>query len=851
MTTRFIFLAILIVFMGPALPAHAQTQAPAIAPWSENPQSMSDASRTARRYNALRQSEERETDASVTEDDIVALNDQDALEEALKPPAKTTRLQATPPRQDKRSALEIMYAQRLKTELPQFGYDLFGVPTDATQATMDRVAGETQSPMGEVQDNFILSSGDEIEVVFTGQRTGRDLYKIDSRGLLLIPDFPPIPSAGRTIGQVRISVDAAAANLLNTQAYVSLSSVRQIGVLVIGHVKKPGRQNLTVFHSVLDALMATGGAQKTGSLRQIKLVRDGRTTHIDLYELLLQGTNTIDLRLRDGDRVIVPAIGPTVVVAGEVKRPGIYEIVPLARNRSERLTLDDMLDLAGGVMAPGQNRFLKLAVTADGQEKTEDVTNNYDAVFGDGAVLWVARGQEKRTGSIELQGETRRPGLYALADHASLAKLLKSDDVLGDDVYPLIGVIERRDPDQLSSQLFDFPLRLVLKGEYDRKLAEGDVIHLFSKSTITSLEDETSPKTKNENEPLDPAMIDFLRERSAFVRGSVRKPGAYPVAEGTTLDMVLATAGGLALEANTANIEVTSSAPVSGPKTGGRSGTRRSRIDLMNMQDNATPIRAGDAVRVNPKFQRIEDKSVLLLGEVNSPGRYDLAPGDKLSDLLARAGGLTPQGYPEGAIFSRQSERRAEEARFRAQARQMRAAIAGAMEKEDSKIDSGKIQEARALAAELEAAQGVGRITVEAKPEALAAQPELDMLLEEGDRLYIPKRSLTVRVSGEVLSPASLQFRDGKKPRDYIHEAGGMTHDADDDRAFVIYPNGSAQPLEVSDWNHNPVFIPPGSTIVVPRDPKPFDFIESAKDISQILSNLAVTAIFVDDVKSD
>jgi hypothetical protein len=127
-------------------------------------------------------------------------------------------------------------------------------------------------------------------------------------------------------------------------------------------------------------------------------------------------------------------------------------------------------------------------------------------------------------------------------------------------------------------------------------------------------------------------------------------------------------------------------------------------------------------------------------------------------------------------------------------------------------------------------------------------KPELDLLLQTGDRIYIPKRDLTVRVHGEVLSAASLQFREGKAPLDYINEAGGFTFHADKDRTFVLYPDGSAQPLQVSAWNYKPIFIPPGSTIVVPRDPKPFDFIQSAKDISQILSNLAVTAIFIDDV---
>ena len=158
---------------------------------------------------------------------------------------------------------------------------------------------------------------------------------------------------------------------------------------------------------------------------------------------------------------------------------------------------------------------------------------------------------------------------------------------------------------------------------------------------------------------------------------------------------------------------------------------------------------------------------------------------------------------------------------------------------------------ARSLAEELREVEAVGRITVEADPGMLAAHPELDMLLESGDRLFIPKRPLTVRVSGEILSPASLQFRDQKKPLDYIHQAGGFTYHADKERTFVLYPDGSAQPLQVSNWNYKPIFIPPGSTIVVPRDPKPFDFIESAKDISQILSNLAITAIFLDDVRDN
>lgn len=220
---------------------------------------------------------------------------------------------------------------------------------------------------------------------------------------------------------------------------------------------------------------------------------------------------------------------------------------------------------------------------------------------------------------------------------------------------------------------------------------------------------------------------------------------------------------------------------------------------------------------------------------------------DSVRQIGVLAGGLTDQGYPSGAIFSRASERKAEEARFRMQAQDLEIKLAAALEQKDEP-DATQIAAVQQLIDQLRQAQAVGRITVETDPGALTAQPELDMLLETGDRLYIPKRPLMVRVAGEVLSPAALQFRKSKDPRDYIMEAGGFTYHADKDRAFVLYPGGSAQPLLVNNWNHKAIFIPPGSTIVIPRDPKPFDFLQTARDLSQIIANLAITGIWLDDL---
>lgn len=784
--------------------------------------------------------------------------------------------QSGPPKES-RSALEKEYSERAHERLHQFGYDLFGVPDEEIRRQLERLAarhslspldGKTRrEPMGAVQDDFILSTGDQLEIMFTGQRNDRALYEINSKGQILIKDFPPIPAAGRSIAQIRLSINAAAQNLYNTEAYISLSSVRQIHALVIGHVKKPGRQTLTVFNNVLDALMAAGGVQKHGSLRQIKHIRGADVTVIDLYDLIMGKTIDYDITLRDGDRIIVPAVGPTLAVAGEVKRPGIYEINP-----GSELTLGDMLALGGDILSPGKNRFLKLSAGDDGQEYVEEIRKNSKGRFGDGAILLVSKGDAKRTGTVELKGHTRRAGLYSLDQHKRLSDLLSDEGVLGPDIYPLIGLIKRWDPDRLAHKIISYPLRSVLKGNFNLSLKDGDTITLFSNAQIRELFSEYDnaerPEAEKNVHPYaqkagyyagahsgvsafqskDAAIDDeviraVLRERAAFVRGAVRNPGAYPVAEQVSLDGLLAVAGGLALEADTKNIEIT------GQSLSGN--VKRESLDLSRIKAHEIMIKPGDAVRVNQKFKKIRDQSVLLLGEIKNPGRYDLLPGDRISDLILRAGGFTREAYPDGAIFSRRSERLTEEARFRDKAQQLKNAIAGALEADGDKVSAAKIAETRALAARLEEAQGVGRITVEADLATLKLYPELDMLLESGDRLYIPKRSLTVRVSGEVLSPASLQFRKDKTPLEYIREAGGFTYHADKERAFVLYPNGSAQPLQVSAWNHKAIFIPPGSTIVVPRDPKPFDFIESARDISQILSNLAITAIFIDDVRDD
>lgn len=209
--------------------------------------------------------------------------------------------------------------------------------------------------------------------------------------------------------------------------------------------------------------------------------------------------------------------------------------------------------------------------------------------------------------------------------------------------------------------------------------------------------------------------------------------------------------------------------------------------------------------------------------------------------LLARAGGLTEEAYPAGIIFTRESARLAEEEGLRRNARELDRQL-GQMLGGKNPPDPARVELARQLAAELRNATALGRITVEANPAVLGERPELDMPLQPGDRIHIPRRPLTVTVSGEVLAPASLLFDPDKKPEDYLREAGGLTRFADDDRIFIIHPNGAAEPLESGWLIHQVPTLTPGSMIVVPRDAEPFEWLPLTQSITTILSQIAFSA---------
>ncbi len=328
-----------------------------------------------------------------------------------------------------------------------------------------------------------------------------------------------------------------------------------------------------------------------------------------------------------------------------------------------------------------------------------------------------------------------------------------------------------------------------------------------------------------------PDLLPFLLEFAVSANGEVRYPGAYPITNSTSLSSLVAVAGGLTRDISLSQLEI--SRLQSGANV-------RETVDLSKRAMNTINLNPGDVARFNAVFSDRETGPVRLLGEFLRPGLYDIRRGERLSEIIVRAGGLTKQAYPYGSIFTRESVKVAQKIAFRRTARELRSSAVYAGGK--AAANPQALSALNDLTQRLENVEPLGRVVMEADPTVLQVRPEFDTVLEAGDQIYIPKRPNSVLIIGDVLNPGALQFVSGAKVDQYVNQAGGLQQSADEDRIFLVYPNGIAQPITVSVWNYNPVQVPPGSTIVVPKDPAPLDIFAFAKDITSLVSQLAITA---------
>jgi protein involved in polysaccharide export with SLBB domain len=826
-------------------------------------------------------------------------------------------------------------------------------------------------------------------------------------------------------------------------------------VFVSGEVRAPGVRNLNAFATPLDAILLSGGVAKTGSLRNVQVVRGEQVIPIDLYSVLTPSSGPKVTTLRNGDRILVPPLKDTVAITGFVRRPGIYEL----QETQSGINADVLLELAGGVEIPGNYRYSTTRLEADGTSRLIPISAN--APVAGGEVLFVDPMMDVALERVTLAGSIRLVGTYPRSVASSAARLIRSIDDLTLDAYTPFALVVRRDIRLNARTLEPFSLTRVLSGAADVNLQNDDFVYIFNRDEIRILADAAireqagllalqaqagiavqnapgtqpiggmafvpnmfpngvpvpgqfqtplqnspggfpqngvgpgNPQSQNQNsypyqyspqypyqypypypypypysyqypqnpqgavppngsgvQPSPPgagvglqpppqsngfpqsiatppyaaygtpqygattpgsvtgvdprfqaAQQQLTPGTNAFVQGaqtmsqqypfsmaslspgaaqyqqyqqqlsveaiaarlnvsvqalvrvagdhlvsvleSVRDPGTYIAAEGTTLADMIQTAGGLLRQADLTSVEVTSTQfnAQTGTSQTSRNSYRGQGGDFQRIS-----LQPMDVIRLRSVFSDREAGQVSVSGQVRYPGAFNITRGERLSSVLERAGGLTEQAYPYGAVFTRARAAIAEREGNIRQARAIDAQLSTLATTPQTAAAATRdtLMFLTTLGQQVRSEPVLGRITVTADLAVLRSKPELDIVLEPGDTLYIPVRPATVTVTGEVLNAGSFQYQNGLQLADYINSAGGITQSADRRRIFIILPDGTAQPVESGWFSYSNVsLIPPGSTVVVPRDLSPFDFGLFLRDATQITSQLAVTAASV------
>ncbi len=630
--------------------------------------------------------------------------------------------------------------------------------------------------------NYRLGPGDEVVIDIWGTSEDHIRQTISPEGSIMVSQLGPIYLNGMTIAEAnnhvknKFATKYAGVSGTNpeTDINLTLGQVRTIQVDVMGEAVIPGTYRLSPFSTVFHALYKAGGINDIGTLRNIEVLRNGRRiVGVDVYEYLFDGKQTGNIRLQEGDVIIIPPYDNLVAIDGNVKRPMYYEM-------KDGETLAQLIDYAGGFAGDAYTEQIRLArQTGRENELFNIVSGDFtEYKLTDGDVITVGSILDRYANRVELKGSVFRPGVYALAtDLRTVGDLIKKADGLLEDAYTGRVMLYREGAD-LSLELIPLDLEGIMSGKRaDVTLKRNDVIVV--------------PSAREMEE---------LGELSIF--GQVMNPGSYPFATNTTVEDLIVQAGGLRTGASTARVDISRRKidPTSLVPT-----NEIAEVYTFSIKDglliDGTPgfeLKPYDVVEVrrSPGYQT--QRRVFIDGEVAFDGGYTLAnKNERISELIRRAGGITSSAYTRGAHILRQMT--PEEIEVRNKSLQ----LAGGITSDGDSIDIRKLNLANEYTVAIDLEKAL------AMPGSYA-----DLVLREGDKIIIPEMTNTVKISGDVLFPNTVIYQPGKKLKYYINQAGGYGERAKKSKAFVVYMNGNVAQAKGS------TVIEPGCQIIVPSKQK-------------------------------
>jgi polysaccharide biosynthesis/export protein len=732
--------------------------------------------------------------------------------------------------------------------LKPFGYDLFeGEPS-------------TFAPVSDIQVpiDYIVGPGDTLDIQLYGNDSSRYELTVGRDGRVNFPKLGPVMVSGMSFDEAREAIEQRVSKqLIGTHVSITMGELRSIRVFVLGEAEKPGSYTVSGLSTMTNALFVSGGVKKIGSLRNIQLKRNGRLiSTLDLYDLLLHGDNSGDRQLLPGDVIFIPPIGNTLSVYGAVRRPAIYEL------KGEK-TVEQAIELAGGLLPDADKKSGQLERILPSRLRE---MRNIDLSTPAGADAQLANGDKLRIpairptleNSVMLLGYVFRPGQFEYHPGLRLSNVLGSFDELRPNADQRYIMIRREVPPEERIEVISADLQRALAAPgsaADPELRPRDKIYVFDLSSdrgrilepiIRELQLQATPDRP---------------EQVVSIDGRVKAPGHYPLEPTMHVSDLIRAGGSLEDAAYRGQAELTRYDVGDGDQR----RTELIPVDLAAIRrGDATAnllLKPYDVLIIKPIPQWVEPGTIELAGEVRFPGKYPIHEGETLQSVMKRAGGFTSLAFPGGAVFIREELKKREKDQLELLANRLQSDLASlsleAIASSSATNSGGGGSAAQGLAVgqqlmnQLRDTKPVGRLVIDLSRvmKGPVGAPD-DVLLRDGDKLLVPKRSQEITILGEVQSPTSHVFEAGVTRDEYIAKSGGTTQKADKKRIYVVRANGDVIAGEKSGWfrKSRSVQMQPGDTIVVPLDTERIRALPLWQAVTTIIYNLAVALLAVRSV---
>lgn len=648
--------------------------------------------------------------------------------------------------------------------------------------------------------NYRLGPGDEVVIDIWGASQNTIRQQISPDGTINLEQLGPVFLSGMSIERAQQYLTGELRKIYSDQSNqirVTLGNTRTIQINVMGEVIQPGTYALSAFSTVFHALYRAGGVSGIGSLRNVKVSRGGQiVATVDVYQFIMQGKTRDDIRLEEGDVIIVPAYDALVQITGNVKRPMRYEM-----KKGE--TLSTLLKYAGGFTSDAYTKSLRI-VRQNGKEyqvNTVDDTDYSVCKMHDGDVVTAEAILDRFTNKLEVRGAVYRPGIYELGGKLNTVReLVEKADGLMADAFTGRAVLYR-ERENKTREVKQIDIRAIMEGtQPDIPLQKNDVLYI-------------------------PSIHDLEDLGNVQIFGEVAHPGDYPYADNMTLEDLVITAGGLRESASVVRVDV--ARRVKDPKSTESSATIGQTFSF-GLKDGFVvdgepgfTLQPYDQVFVRRSPGYSAQQNVTVNGEVLYGGTYALtSKSERISSIIAKAGGATPFAYVKGAKLTRVANEE-EIKRMQDVVNLLRRQVSEEM------MDSLGITVQRTF-------------TVGIDLEAALANPgsDADIVLREGDVISVPEYNNTVKIDGAVMMPNTVSFKKGENVKYYISQAGGYGQNAKKSKKFIIYMNGQIAEVKGNGQKQ----IEPGCEIIVPSKRKRQFNLSNVVGLASSLTSLGTMA---------